>query len=97
MRKVNVAEDIVPIGQFKTHASALLRRMRAQNRPLVITQSGRPTAVVVTPEEFEALGERARVIRKIQAGLTSARAGTVTAEQARARAKVGLAASARAR
>jgi prevent-host-death family protein len=91
MRTVNLAEDIVPIGRFKTHASSLLRRMRAQNRPLVITQSGKPTAVVVTPEEFEALGERAHVIRKIEAGLRSAgREATLSAEEARTRAKAAL-------
>lgn len=58
----------------------------------VITQRGKPTAVVVTPEEHEALGERAYVIRKIEAGLRSADHGTtVSAEEARSQAKAAAA------
>jgi prevent-host-death family protein len=93
MRKPNVAEDIVPIGQFKTHASSLLRRMRDQNRPLVITQNGRPAAVVLTPAEFEELGERAHVIRKIALGLRSARGGALRPDEVRRRAKAAIRAS----
>ena len=53
VRKINVAEDIVPIGEFKTHASQLVRHLHATGRPVVITQNGKPTAVVVTPAAFE--------------------------------------------
>jgi prevent-host-death family protein len=75
MRKLNVAEDIIPIAEFKTHASQLVRRMRESGRPLVITQNGRPAAVVVTPGDFEALGYREFVKEKVRAGTASARRG----------------------
>ncbi|WP_437621917.1 type II toxin-antitoxin system Phd/YefM family antitoxin [Sorangium sp. So ce1151] len=75
MRTLHVADDIVPIGEFKTHASELLRRLHANRRPLVITQNGRPAAVVLTPEEFDALGYREFVKAKIKAGIESAAGG----------------------
>ena len=75
MRKLNVAEDIVPIGDFKTHASEYLRRMHDTRRPMVITQNGRPAAVVITPEEFDELGYREFAKARIAAGLDSARKG----------------------
>ena len=75
MRKINVAEDIVPIGEFKTHASEFLRHVHATGRPVVITQNGKPAAVVVTPEAFEELGYRELVRTKISAGIASADEG----------------------
>lgn len=74
-RPINVAEDIIPIAQFKTHASEYLRRMKRTRRPMVITQSGKPAAVVLTPEEFEELGYREYVKARVKAGLESAAAG----------------------
>ncbi len=75
MRKLNVAEDIIPIADFKTHASEYLRNMHRTHRPMVITQNGKPTAVVLTPEDFEALGYREFVKAKIKAGIESAESG----------------------
>jgi prevent-host-death family protein len=74
-KKINVAEDIIPIGEFKTHAAQVLRQMHKTRRPLIITQNGRAAAVVLTPDEFEDLGYREFVKAKIQAGIDSAKTG----------------------
>ena len=71
--KFKVTEDIVPIGEFKTHASEFLRRMHNSGRPMVITQNGRAAAVVLTPEDFDELGYREFVKAKVRAGLQSAK------------------------
>ena len=79
-----VADDIVPIGEFKAHASQMLKRVRSSNRPLVITQNGKPSAVVITPEEFDMLSERRRFVAAVEEGLRDAEAGrTVTTEELR--------------
>jgi prevent-host-death family protein len=85
MRKLDVAEDIVPIGEFKTHASKLIRKMHASGRPLVITQNGRPAAVVLGPEDFEELGYRAWVREKIRRGIESAKEKTYSSDEIRER------------
>lgn len=74
-KKINVVEDIIPIGKFKTHAAQMLRQMHKTCRPLIITQNGRAAAVVLTPDEFEALGYREFVKAKIQAGIDSVQTG----------------------
>ncbi len=87
MQPLDLTRDIVPIARFKAQASALLRQLRKSDRPLVITQSGKPSAVVMNPEDFEELTEAARVVGKVLRGLESARVKTWSPEEARASAK----------
>jgi len=85
-KRIDVSEDIVPIGHFKTHASEHIRNIQRTGRPMVITQNGRAAAVVLTPEEFEELGHRAFVRAKVEAGIRSAEKGpTRTAAEVEAR------------
>ncbi|MCK6681489.1 MAG: type II toxin-antitoxin system Phd/YefM family antitoxin [Thermoanaerobaculia bacterium] len=72
MKEFQVSEDIVPIGEFKSHASKLIGRVRESHRPLVITQNGRPAAVLIHPEEFDRLAERSRFIARVEEGLADA-------------------------
>jgi antitoxin YefM len=70
--------------------------MNANGRPVVITQNGRPAAVVLTPEDFEELGYREFVKAKVKAGLKSAAEGAaVSPAEARKRVKARIAASGR--
>lgn len=80
MKPLQLSEDILPIGEFKTHASRVLRKLRDSNRPVVITQNGRPAAVLITPEEFDALHERERFMAAVQEGLADSEAGRVLEE-----------------
>ncbi len=74
---LKVAEDIVPLGEFKAHLSERLRGLRASRRPLVVTQNGRATAVVLSPEAFDQLTSQARFVRAVNRGLEQADAGEV--------------------
>lgn len=58
MRPVSVSRDIVPLGEFKARAAGILRRLAGSASPLVITQNGRPAAVLLAPEEFDRLCDR---------------------------------------
>jgi prevent-host-death family protein len=69
MNPLHIAEDIVPLGEFKTHAARVLRRVREAARPIVITQNGRPAAVLLAPEEFDRLVGRPRFSGVDQSGL----------------------------
>ncbi len=77
MKFVQVSRDILPIGELKTHASRVLRRLRAEQRPIVITLNGKPAAVLITPEEFDRLCERERFVEAVGKGLADAEAGRV--------------------
>ena len=81
MKSLLVAENIVPLGEFKSQASRILREMKASRRPVVITQNGRPAAVLVAPEEFDRLQEQARFIRAVQRGYAESEAAQVVTER----------------
>lgn len=75
MRTLKVSEDVVPVGQFKAEATKWLARANQTGQPLVITQNGRPAAVMLSPAEYDRLTERERFLRSVEAGLADADAG----------------------
>ena len=77
MKNIHVSDDILPLGEFKTHASRVLRQLRQEGRPVVITQNGRPAAVLVRPDEFDRLSERDRFVAAVKEGLADSEAGRV--------------------
>jgi prevent-host-death family protein len=77
MREPSLSEGIVPIGEFKAQASRLIRQLRDDGRPVVITQRGRAAAVIVLPEEYDRLREQVRFFEALREGLGDAAAGRV--------------------
>jgi prevent-host-death family protein len=77
MRDINVSEGIVPLGEFKTRASKIIRDLADIDEPLVITQNGRPAAVLMSPAAFQELRERHDFVQAVAEGLADSDAGRV--------------------
>ena len=75
MKPLHFSEDIVPIGELKTQTSRVLRKLKDSHRPVVITQNGRPAAVLISPEDFDRMREKDRFMAAVQQGLADAEAG----------------------
>ena len=73
-KAISVADDIVPIGEFKAQAARLLGRLRETGHPLVITQHGKPAAVMLSPREYDRLQERSAFVQSVVVGLADAEA-----------------------
>jgi len=69
MRDINVSEGIVPLGQFKSKASKIIRDLAGSDEPLVITQNGRPAAVLMSPTAFQELRERQEFLQAVAEGV----------------------------
>jgi prevent-host-death family protein len=69
MKLKPVSTDTLPLGEFKTHASRVLQRLQRARRPIVITQNGKPAAVLVRPAEFDRLRDQANFMKALQEGL----------------------------
>jgi prevent-host-death family protein len=82
---VDLAEDLIPINEFRSRTSKLLESMNRDGRTLVITQNGRAAAVVMSPREFDALRYRQRFVEEVAQGLADVEAGrSQTTAQVRA-------------
>jgi prevent-host-death family protein len=81
MKPPQISTDILPIADFKARASEVVRRLREHRRPVVITQGGKPAAVLLAPEEFDQLAYRARFLEAIDEGLADVKAGKVLSEE----------------
>lgn len=75
MKPLILSEDVLPIGEFKTQASRVLRKLQSSGRPVVITQNGRPAGVLITPQEFDQMHERERFMAAVKEGLADVEAG----------------------
>jgi prevent-host-death family protein len=82
MKPIQISEDILPLAKFKARASEIIRRLHAVQRPIVITQNGRPAAVLITPEQFDELSERERLVTAIREGLSDAETDRVIDDEA---------------
>lgn len=77
MRPVRISENFVPISEFKAQAADWLRKIGETGDPLVVTQSGKPAGVLLSPEAFDHLTEQARFVTAVSEGLADAEAGRV--------------------
>jgi len=82
MKQFNVAEDIVPIGKFKVHASNYFRNLKETGRPMVITQNGKAAGVLISPQDFDELVYRKSFVDSVNKGLEDIKNGrTLTTEE----------------
>ncbi len=77
MKQLQISKDIFPLGVFKTKASNILKQLHQSQRPVVITQNGNPTAVLITPETYDSLMEEKKFIQAVREGIDDSKAGRV--------------------
>ena len=76
MKDINAVRSIVPLGEFKAKAASILRNL---DEPMVVTQNGRATAVLLSPELFEEMREQNRYLEALARGLADAESGHLVA------------------
>jgi len=77
MKEISVANDIVPLGEFKADLSKWLNNVQQTGQAVVVTQNGRPAGVLLSPKEFDHLRHTKLFTRSIAQGLADADAGRV--------------------
>lgn len=88
MRTFNVANDIIPIVEFKTSISKWFKSINKTGHPLIITQNGRPAGVLISPAEYDELIHKNLFIESVNKGLTDVENGHVlTTEELREKLK----------
>lgn len=65
---VDLERGVVPISRAASSLAALIKRARASHQPIIITQKGYPTGVILDIELFTALRLLAERYRRKDAG-----------------------------
>ncbi|MBW2701935.1 MAG: type II toxin-antitoxin system Phd/YefM family antitoxin [Deltaproteobacteria bacterium] len=75
MTSPKFSEDVHPLTELKTRASALVRHVHRSRRPVLLTRRGRGVAVLIDLEEYERLVQRADFIEAVEKGAKAAADG----------------------
>jgi prevent-host-death family protein len=67
--------EVIPVTDLRQDAAAALRKVRSSKQPLVITQRGRATAVMLSIEAFEEAEHERQLLRLLARGEREIAAG----------------------
>ena len=72
---IDVSQDIHSLTLFKRNTSGLMKRMKKNGRPLILTVNGKAEAVVMDPVLYQRLAEYHNTVAGIRTGLAQAKKG----------------------
>lgn len=81
MKNINVSNDIIPVGEFKTSLAKWLKNVQNSGHPLIITQHGKPAGVLLSPSEYDDLIYTRSFITSISRGISDSETGHVFTTQ----------------
>ena len=58
----------IPVSDLKQEASATLKRLRKSKRPLIVTQHGRPAAVLLSVDAYQKVEQEREILRLLALG-----------------------------
>ena len=75
MNQISISEDIIQVGEFKANLAKWLKVIKENRTSLVITQNGRASGVLISPEEYDFLLYSERFRKSVFQGMKEADAG----------------------
>ena len=67
--------EILPVSDLRQEAASVLKRLRKSNEPVVVTQRGRPAAVLLNIREYERKERDLEILRLLARGEKEIAAG----------------------
>lgn len=75
MRRLKLDKDIKPVSEFRANTAELIEHLKTSGRPLVLTQRGHSTAVVLGVNEYEEMVEEIELLRDVRTAVKQIEAG----------------------
>lgn len=66
---LQIEKDIIPLSRFRASYKQYIDSLKESNRSIVLTQNGRASAVVLSPQEYDKLNETQEVMSLIASRL----------------------------
>jgi len=64
---MNLLEDVCPISEFREHAASMVAKVHTNQRPIIITQHGKSSAVLVSAKSYQELLDKIEILTEINA------------------------------
>lgn len=77
MDNLNLTTDIQPVTEFRANTAEILETLRKNRRPIILTQHGRPAAVLESVEEYQRKQEELSFLKGLLSGMKDAESGNV--------------------
>ncbi|MDD4239194.1 MAG: type II toxin-antitoxin system Phd/YefM family antitoxin [Desulfotomaculaceae bacterium] len=77
METLDLTTDIQPVTEFRSNTSEMLESLKKNRRTIILTQHGRPAAVLESVEEYQRKLEELRFMKGLVAGLRDIESGQV--------------------
>jgi prevent-host-death family protein len=75
---MNLSTAIEPISYLKSHSAELIKRSKETKQPVVITQNGKPTAVIQDVGSFQEMQDSLNMLKIVVQGEKEYHAGNFT-------------------
>lgn len=75
MHRFKLDKDIKPVSEFRANAAELIEQVKTSGRPLVLTQRGQSTAVLMDVADYEAMVDEIELLRDVRTAVEQIDAG----------------------
>jgi prevent-host-death family protein len=65
MKRIQLDKDIQPLSAFRANAAAIIETLKKDRRPVVITQHGKGSAVLLDVNDYEQRIETIEILQEI--------------------------------
>ena len=66
MHKIQIDEDIQPLSEFRARVSFYFDKVKKTKRPLIITQNGKSSAILLDVSEYQSMVDKIEVLEDIK-------------------------------
>lgn len=66
MRHINLEDDIKPLSEFRANSANFIKHIKKTKRPLILTQHGKSSAVLIDVAEYQATIEKLELLQEVQ-------------------------------
>lgn len=65
MKRIKLDKDIQPLSEFRANAASMIEKIKTEHRPLVITQYGKSSAVLLDVGDYEQMIDTIELLQEI--------------------------------
>jgi len=88
VQAINYVDDICPVSEFRADINSMIQKTKSTHRPIVLTQNGKTTAVVIEINDYQRLLYEKQLFEDMRIAEEQVKAGKVlTTKQMRSKLK----------